>query len=93
MAKKYVVVRVRGPVGIAHPIEETMKMLRLHLKNTCVIVPETQLGMIKKVMKKFFRLNSPKKGFGRRGIKRAYNKSGALGYRGTDINELVKRMV
>lgn len=47
----------------------------------------------KEVMKKFFRLNPPKKGFGRRGIKIAFSKRGALGYRAEKINELIKRML
>lgn len=47
----------------------------------------------KEIMKKFFRLNSPKKGFGRKGIKISFSKSGALGYRGNKINDLIKRML
>ncbi|MCK4522223.1 MAG: uL30 family ribosomal protein [Nanoarchaeota archaeon] len=47
----------------------------------------------KDVMKRFFRLNPPKKGFGRKGIKVSFSKSGALGYRGNKINELIKRML
>lgn len=47
----------------------------------------------KTTLKRYFRLNSPKKGYGRRGIKRSFNKSGALGYRGTAINDLIKRMI
>jgi len=46
-----------------------------------------------KKIKKFFRLNMPKKGFGRKGIKVAFSKGGALGYRGEKINELIKRML
>ncbi len=44
-------------------------------------------------MKPFFRLNPPKKGFGRKGIKMPFNISGALGYRGSKINDLIKRMI
>ncbi len=47
----------------------------------------------KEVMKKFFRLSPPKKGFGRKGIKFSFSKSGALGYRGEKINDLLKRMM
>lgn len=46
-----------------------------------------------KKIKKFFRLNSPRKGYGRKGIKIAFNKSGALGYRGDKINDLIQRMI
>jgi len=46
-----------------------------------------------KKIKKYFRLNSPKKGYGRKGIKWVFSKGGALGYRGAKINDLIKRMV
>ena len=46
-----------------------------------------------KKIKRFFRLNMPKKGFGRKGIKVAFSKGGALGYRGEKINDLIKRML
>jgi len=46
-----------------------------------------------KKIKKYFRLNPPKKGFEREGIKHSYQAGGALGYRGTAINDLIKRMV
>jgi len=47
----------------------------------------------KEVLKKYFRLNPPRKGFGRKGIKVSFSKSGALGYRGQKINDLIKRML
>lgn len=43
--------------------------------------------------KKFFRLNSPRKGFGRKGIKTPFTMGGALGCRGKEINDLIKRMI
>jgi len=46
-----------------------------------------------KKLKKFFRLNSPRKGYGRRGIKISFSKGGALGYRGEKIKDLIKRMI
>ena len=42
---------------------------------------------------KYFRLSPPKKGYGRKGVKMAFNKGGALGYRGEKINDLIKRMI
>lgn len=47
----YAVVRVRGPVNVRHTIEDTMKMLRLHRVNHCVVVPEDThyKGMVQKV--------------------------------------------
>ena len=47
----------------------------------------------KDVIKRFFRLNSPKKGFGRKGIKVSFVAKGALGNRGEKINDLLKRMI
>jgi len=46
-----------------------------------------------KKIKKYFRLNAPRKGFGRKGIKHPFSSGGALGYRGNKINELIKRMI
>lgn len=46
-----------------------------------------------KKYRKYFRLNPPKKGFGRKGIKKSFSKGGALGYRRSKINDLIIRMV
>ncbi|MDP6647870.1 MAG: 50S ribosomal protein L30 [Candidatus Woesearchaeota archaeon] len=46
-----------------------------------------------KKIKKYFRLNAPRKGFGRKGIKKSFQNGGALGYRGNTINSLIKRMI
>lgn len=46
-----------------------------------------------KKLKKYFRLNAPRKGFERKGIKQTFQNGGALGYRGAAINELIKRML
>lgn len=46
-----------------------------------------------KKFKKYFRLSPPRKGFERKGIKHSFQQGGALGYRGTAINELIRRMV
>lgn len=40
-----------------------------------------------------FRLNPPRKGFERKGIKVPFTTGGALGYRGKNINDLIRRMV
>ena len=42
-------------------------------------------------IKPVFRLHPPKKGY--EGIKRAYTVGGALGYRGKEINDLIRRML
>ena len=46
-----------------------------------------------KKIKKIFRLNSPKRGYGRKGTKVSFKNSGALGYRGDKINDLIMRMI
>ena len=44
------VIRIRGDIGVKKEVKDTLKMLNLHRKNTCVIIPETPyfLGMIRK---------------------------------------------
>lgn len=42
-------------------------------------------------VKPVFRLSPPRKGY--EGIKRSYSVGGALGYRGKEINDLIKRML
>ncbi|MFA4855787.1 MAG: 50S ribosomal protein L30 [archaeon] len=44
-------------------------------------------------VKPVLRLNPPKKGYERAGIKKGFSVGGALGYRASDINRLVKRMI
>ncbi|HLG24256.1 MAG TPA: 50S ribosomal protein L30 [Candidatus Nanoarchaeia archaeon] len=46
-----------------------------------------------KKIKPYFRLNAPRKGYGRKGVKTPFTTGGALGYRGAAINELIKRML
>jgi large subunit ribosomal protein L30 len=47
----------------------------------------------KETLKPFFRLNPPRKGFGRKGIKVSFSQGGGLGYRAEKINDLVMRML
>ncbi len=47
----------------------------------------------KKGESKYYNLNSPRKGYGRKGIKCAFINGGALGNRGSAINDLIKRMI
>ena len=44
-------------------------------------------------IKPVLRLHPPKKGYERIGIKKSYSVGGALGYRGSDINQLALKMV
>ena len=47
----------------------------------------------KEVLKPFFRLSPPKGGFERKGTKTPFALGGALGYRGSKINDLIRRML
>lgn len=142
LQQQFAVVLVRGFVGMDHSIKKTLIMLRLHRKNTCVVVGSTPAvqGMLVKVkdyvtwgpvsepvfiqlLEKrgrefsgrltdtkslydyktlkydrkdylpYFYLNPPRKGFGRKGIKRHFNVGGALGYRGEKMDDLLQRMI
>ena len=46
-----------------------------------------------KKYKPYFRLNPPRKGFGRKGIKIPFKVGGGLGDRGDKINDLIERMI
>lgn len=39
------------------------------------------------------RLNPPRGGYERKGVKKGFARGGALGYRGKKINELIKKMI
>ena len=43
-------IRIRGETGVRHDIKDTLKMLNLHKKHFCVILPNTRekLGMLQK---------------------------------------------
>ncbi len=54
---------------------------------------ETESLLKKKSGKAYYRLNNPRKGFGRKGIKMPFLRGGALGDRKEKINDLVRRMI
>jgi len=115
--KEIAVIRIKGEIGIKKDIKDTLRMLRLYKKNSCVILNENPSvrGMVVKIKdfvtwgevdneavklleekfgkKKFYRLNPPKGGYGRKGTKVPFKIGGALGYRGDNINTLIKRML
>ncbi|MBI2137711.1 uL30 family ribosomal protein [Candidatus Woesearchaeota archaeon] len=43
--------------------------------------------------KPYIRLNSPRKGFGRKGIKQPFSRGGGIGDRKEKINDLIQRMM
>jgi large subunit ribosomal protein L30 len=46
-----------------------------------------------KKYKPYFRLQPPRGGFERKGIKKSFTAGGVLGYRGAKINDLIKKMI
>lgn len=54
---------------------------------------ETKKLLAKRKKKNFFALHPPKGGFERKGIKTPFTLKGALGYRGDNINSLIKKMI
>ena len=49
--QKIAIIRIRGEVGIKGDIEDTMQLLWLSRKNTCVVIPKNEkyLGMVNKI--------------------------------------------
>jgi len=49
--RKIGVVRIRGSMGVRKEIKDTMKMLRLHNKNHCIVIDNrpNYVGMLRKV--------------------------------------------
>lgn len=56
-------------------------------------VDEKTLTELKKKGDKLFRLNPPRKGYGRKGVKMPFKLGGATGDRKEKINDLLMRMV
>ena len=54
---------------------------------------EGKTSLQEKKIKPFFRLSPPKQGFGAGGIKKPFKDKGALGYRGKEINVLIRKML
>ena len=57
-----------------------------------IILGEIKISDIEGI-KPFFKLHPPIGGFEREGIKKPYSMHGALGYRGPEINKLLRRMI
>ncbi len=119
MASKIAAVLIRSRAGVQKKMSDTLDMLKLNQKHSCVVMEDTESnrGMLEKVQGlvtwgeisdetveelqeekdskdgKHFNLQPPKGGFERKGIKTPYKKGGALGYRGEDMNDLIRRML
>jgi len=67
--------------------EPTLKLLKERRTET------TKSKEGKEITRPFFRLQPPRKGFGRKGIKIPFKLGGGIGYRGDKINDLIQRMI
>jgi large subunit ribosomal protein L30 len=101
-------IRLRGSMKVRRDIRDTMEILGLKRSNTLVVLPNRKdiIGMMKKIenfvawgelsedlkldTRKPMHLKAPKGGL--KSIKEKYP-AGDLGYRGSAINELIKRMM
>lgn len=142
-SEKIAIILIRGLIRIRGDIRDTLGMLRLFRKHTCIVVNKTPAmigmavkckdyvtygeidddtfksmvekrgkvykgrledskGKIKynkffeyngKKLQPYFRLSPPKGGFERKGIKTSFQRGGVLGYRGKEINDLIKKML
>jgi len=75
---------------------ETIKGMLKRVKDYVTwgnVEEETVKLLEQKSKKPFIRLNSPRKGYGRKGIKKTFSVGGALGERKEAINDLIKRML
>ncbi|MBW3019214.1 uL30 family ribosomal protein [Candidatus Woesearchaeota archaeon] len=72
-----------------------MRKKLLKIKDYCTwgVLDEKTLAELNKKGSKIIRLNPPKKGFGRKGVKIPFKLGGALGDRGEKINDLIMRML
>ncbi|MDD3178009.1 MAG: 50S ribosomal protein L30 [Candidatus ainarchaeum sp.] len=150
----FVILRVRGKIGVRENIERSMELLNLTRVNHCVLYNDNPKikGMLKKAkdyitwgeiskdvlikllkkrgkvytkegklikiseqekdfeklaedilsskknikelnIKPVFRLKPPSKGYDKKGIKKTFKEGGVLGYRGENINSLLRRMI
>lgn len=51
MNKRVAIIRIRGELGLKEEIKDTLKMLKLYKKNTCVVIPNSPqyVGMLDRV--------------------------------------------
>ncbi len=72
-------------VGMVTKVKDLVTWGELNAETEKLLTPKMQNTVV--------RLQPPRKGFGRKGIKLPFKVGGALGYRGAKINDLIKRMV
>ena len=70
-------------VGMVTKVKDLVTWGELNAETEKLLAPKTKDNLV--------RLQPPRKGFGRKGIKLPFKVGGALGYRGDKINDLIKR--
>ena len=83
--------RLEGNKKIGKEFLKEKKIASFEVLAKSIIEGKTKLELVG--IKPVLRLGPPKKGYERAGIKKSYSVGGALGYRASDINKLVKRMI
>ncbi len=86
----------RGKIRGGKPL--TSEILKTHYKLSFKELSDSLFSLNKKlsdfeIIKPFFKLHPPIGGFERAGIKKPFSIGGALGYRGSEINKLLRKMI
>ena len=85
-------VKTRGRIGSKKIDDEKAKGLKF--KSVDDLANSIYSGKTKiNVLSLPFKLSPPRRGLERKGIRFKYKEGGSLGYRGAEINELLKRMI
>ncbi len=82
--------RFEGDVPVTKPEVESRTGMKWDEFLEAVIRGDISLS---KIGVKPFRLHPPRKGYDRGGVKKQFKEGGALGYRGSAINDLLRRMI
>ncbi len=74
--------------------EDYLKQKKINsFKELAEKIIKKEVKLIDLEIKPVFRLKPPKKGYEKSGIKKAFSVGGALGYRATEINKLINKMI
>lgn len=93
MLEKMLAKRGRTETGKKLTSEFLKKIKFASMKELAEAIISGKTTLKKLGIKPVFRLHPPKKGHMRKGIKKNYSLGGAAGYRASDINVLVKKMI
>jgi len=93
MLEKMLAKRGRTETGKKLTAEFLKEIKFAGMKELAEAISSGKTTLKKLGIKPVFRLSPPKKGHMRKGIKKNYSLGGAAGYRASDINVLVKKMI